>query len=171
MIASDWGKRDRDSFEIFGARRSVWLSFAGSRGKTACAEVVEKIGIVFDLSEEKTWDKEKRIRESLLERARNAGKRLSSDAVSLLFERLGSDIALLDGEVDKLICFVGDRPTLERSDVLRLSVASRSSHPWQMARRDDLGGEAESRCNLFLRSHPRSSLSAPNWAQDRDIDG
>lgn len=106
----------------------------GSRLKVASlASVVEKEGVVFDLLEEKPWDKEKRLSEQLIDRAKNAGKKLGLEAPSLLFERLGLDPALLESEIDKLICYVGDRLSITRDDILAISPASRIATLWQTA--------------------------------------
>lgn len=105
----------------------------GSRGKTAFSKGIEKIGVVLDTSEEKPWDKEKRLAQYVIGRAKEAGKWLSSDAAALLLERLGQDVALLSHEVDKLICYVGDRSTIERSDIFRISSTHLSLTFWEMA--------------------------------------
>ena len=105
----------------------------GARSKTPLSSAIEKIGVVFDMSEEKPWDKEKRLAEQIVERVQTAGKRLAPDAVPLLFERLGTDLALMDSEMDKLICFVGEKPTIDRSDVFRISASSRKNTLWQTA--------------------------------------
>jgi DNA polymerase-3 subunit delta len=106
---------------------------SGARSKTPLSAAFEKVGVVFDMADEKPWDKEKRLAYRMVERVHSAGKRLASDAVPLLFERLGPDLALMESEIDKLICFVGEKPTIERSDVFRISASSRKSTLWQMA--------------------------------------
>lgn len=106
----------------------------GTRSKAASlAALVEKEGVVLDLLEEKPWDKEKRLSEQLIERAKNAGKRLAPEVAPLLIERLGVDPALLESEIDKLICYVGDRGSISREDILAISPASRTSTLWQTA--------------------------------------
>ncbi len=105
----------------------------GARSKTPLAPLVEKEGVILDLLEEKPWDKEKRLGEQLNERVKNAGKRLAPDCAPLLLERLGTDAALLESEIDKLICYVGDRPTVTRDDILQISPASRTATLWQTA--------------------------------------
>jgi DNA polymerase-3 subunit delta len=105
----------------------------GSRGKTPFSKLVEKIGTVLDMTEEKPWDKDKRIRETLSDIAQNEGKRLSPDAIPLLIEQLGYDVALLSQEMMKLVCYVGDRPTIERSDIFLCSSAKGQQLPWQIA--------------------------------------
>ena len=105
----------------------------GACSKTPLSKISEKIGVVFDLSEEKPWEREKRITENLFERATRAGKRLAPDAATLLLERIGCDASLLEQEIDKLICFIADRLTIERSDVFRIASSSRTYTLWQMA--------------------------------------
>lgn len=106
----------------------------GSRSKTALlSNVVEKEGVVLDLLDEKPWDKEKRLALELSNRGKNAGKYLSPDAAPLLFERLGIDPALLESEMDKLICYVGERAQISREDILAISPASKTASIWQMA--------------------------------------
>lgn len=132
--AEKMGKKELQALSDLAGRSPLYgYLICGARSKTPLTASFEKAGVVFDLSEEKPWDKEKRLAEQIAERVQNAGKRLASDATSLLFERLGSDAALLDSEIDKLICFVGERPMIERSDVFRISASSRASTLWQAA--------------------------------------
>ena len=105
----------------------------GARFKTSLLPIVEQSGVVFDLTDEKPWDKERRTIEQINRRGQNGGKRLGSDVAPLLLERVGSDSALLDQEIDKLICFVGDRSTIERSDVFRITTASKTETLWKIA--------------------------------------
>lgn len=105
----------------------------GARKKIPLASAVEKEGVILDLSEEKPWDKEKRIAEQLFEKVNRAGKRLASDVPALLFERIGTDPAMLDREIEKLLCFIGERPTIERSDVFRCCPVTTTHTLWQIA--------------------------------------
>jgi len=106
----------------------------GSRSKVApLFTLVEKEGVILDLLGEKPWDKEKRLIDQLSDRAKNAGKRITSEGASLLLERLGVDPALLESEIDKLICYVGDRNVITREDILSISPASKTATLWQTA--------------------------------------
>ena len=128
------GKKDLQNLseQISSSQFSGHL-ILGSRLKTSLFSLIEKFGIVFDLTEEKPWEKEKRIIEQMSKKVQNGGKRLSSDVPPLLLERVGSDCALLDQEIDKLICFAGDRPTIERSDVFRVTMISKTETLWKIA--------------------------------------
>ena len=137
VIMDDVEKIGKKELQDFGAYIQK-LQFSGhlilaSRTKTSLLSIVEKIGFVLDLTDEKPWDKERRIVEQIHARVQNGGKKIASDAPPLLLERLGADPALLDQEIDKLICFVGDRPTIERSDVFRISPESKTETLWKIA--------------------------------------
>lgn len=129
-----------ESIDSSAAKASFLL--IGARAKTPLSNAAEKEGVVLDLSDEKPWDKEKRLAEQLSERAKNSGKRLSPDAASLLFERLDKDAALLEAEIDKLISFVGERSAIVREDVLEISSASKTATLWQTAEEIVWNGES-----------------------------
>ncbi len=132
--AEKMDKKELQAFsDLVGNMRLYGYLLCGQRSKTILNASFEKGGVVLDLTEEKPWDKEKRLAEQLFERAANGGKRLAADAAPLLFERLGFDAALLDAELDKLICYAGDRPTIERSDIFRISPHSRTQTLWMAA--------------------------------------
>jgi len=136
VVVDEVEKLSKKQLEMLSQNLSAPAGFVlfGARSKTASlSAIVEKEGVILDLLEEKPWDKEKRLSEQLIDRAKNAGKRLSPDAAPLLIERLGIDPALLESEIDKLICYVGDRTTIAREDILAISPASRTSTLWQTA--------------------------------------
>ena len=127
-------KKDLDLLLSFLETQSFSAYFIlGSKGKTTLAKCVEKIGVVLDFAEEKPWDKEKRLIEVLTEMAKQEGKWITPDAISLLISRIGSDYMALTLELSKLICFIGDRPTIERSDIFKISPVNQLETPWQMA--------------------------------------
>jgi DNA polymerase-3 subunit delta len=51
------------------------------------------------------------------ERLKALGKRLSQEAIPLFIERVGGDLGVAAGEIDKLVSFLGDRQVVEREDV------------------------------------------------------
>lgn len=114
----------------------------GAKGKAAALmELVEKEGIVLDLLGEKPWDREKRLSEQAMGRAKAAGKALSHDAAQFLLERVGADAALLSSEVDKLVCFAGDRAAITRDDILQMTVSATATL-WETAEGVVWEGEA-----------------------------
>lgn len=104
-----------------------------SKGKSPLSEVVEKEGVVLDLLNEKPWEKEKRITAQLEARVKNAGKTIAPDALALLFERQDMDAGNLEREIDKLICYTGDRVHINGNDIQAICTTSRSFALWQTA--------------------------------------
>ncbi len=126
-------KKEAEAIGEFLEKNSiVGYLLLGSRGKTLL-KGIEKIGSVLDMNGEKPWEKEKRIKETLIAMAKSEGKRLSSDAASLLIEKLGSDLSTLTQEMGKLICSVGDRKQIEQTDIFHLSATNTNETPWQIA--------------------------------------
>lgn len=136
VILDEVEKISKKDLQTLTERLTIPAGFVlfGARSKLAnFAAAIEKAGVVLDLLDEKPWDKEKRISAELLDRAQNAGKKLAPDVTPLLFERLGLDPALLESEIDKLICYVGERAVISCEDVLAITPASKSSTLWQIA--------------------------------------
>lgn len=104
-----------------------------AKGKSVLLDVVEKEGIVLDLLNEKPWEKEKRIQAQLESKVRSTGKTITPDALTFLLERQDLDVGLLEREIDKLICYTGDRLQIQRTDILAISSSSRSFALWQTA--------------------------------------
>jgi DNA polymerase-3 subunit delta len=104
-----------------------------AKGKSTLSDLIEKDGAVLDLLNEKPWEKEKRIQSQLEAKVRSTGKTIAHDALSLLFERQDLDSGLLEREIDKLICYTGDRLQIQSADVHAISTSSRSFALWQTA--------------------------------------
>lgn len=92
----------------------------------------EKQGIVLDIAEEKSWEKEKLRKDWIFSKAASEGKAIDTNACQLLLKQAGTDPALLHQELEKLICFVGDRKEIKVSDVA--SICSNVTHEniWQL---------------------------------------
>ncbi len=125
--------------------------FLGAKGKIS-ASFAETHGVVLDLTEEKPWEKEKRLAEKLHQMAKSAGCRLSPDAASLILERVEGDAALIFHEMEKLICYAADKQEITRGDVEALCKSSRNFTLWQIA--DDLIWERVFRANGSELSDP-----------------
>jgi DNA polymerase-3 subunit delta len=82
--------------------------------------------VALDMSDEKPWDREKRLQMSLIAHG------LPSDVVSYLLQQVGPDAALLDQEVAKLRCFVGERK-VELSDAKAVLCGRDQTTGWQLA--------------------------------------
>jgi DNA polymerase-3 subunit delta len=104
-----------------------------AKGKSPLSEGAEKEGVVLDLLAEKPWEKEKRIEQQLDAKVKGAGKLFGPGALRALLDRIDLDAGLLEREIDKLLCYIGDRPRIETVDVAAIASSSRSFFLWQTA--------------------------------------
>ncbi|MCB1109274.1 MAG: hypothetical protein KDK44_06420, partial [Chlamydiia bacterium] len=90
-------------------------------------------GVTLDLSKEKPWDKDKRIKDQIVSKAQAAGKPLDHPALEYLFGAIGPDQALLERELEKLICFAQDKKSIDLTSVQTLVMPSVQQSTWQIA--------------------------------------
>ena len=108
----------------------------GSLSKTqisALYATVDKKGVVFDLTTEKIWEKEKRLVNFLVEKCNRAKKNISSIVIEALLEKVGLDLAILEQEIDKLITYVGNKLFIELADVHSICPVNVTDTVWQKA--------------------------------------
>ncbi|HUD01723.1 MAG TPA: hypothetical protein VMR37_05315 [Rhabdochlamydiaceae bacterium] len=89
--------------------------------------------VVLDMGDEKPWEKERRLQDWLANQARLYQKTLSSDVVHYLMQHLGPDLATLDQELAKLLCYVGDKPRIELEDAKAICGTRDLFTGWQLA--------------------------------------
>lgn len=93
---------------------------------------IEKVGLILDLPEEKPWNKEKNVQEWLLSLSSSKGKSFSPRACLALIKRVGTDFSTLFQELEKLICYVGDRKEITDKDVQEICSVSPIENSWQL---------------------------------------
>lgn len=76
------------------------------------------------------------------ERVEAAAKRMEPDAVRLLAERIGPDANRLRGEVDRLLLYVGDAPTIAADDVRNVAGPAAAFDDWAVTRAIERGAAA-----------------------------
>lgn len=114
-----------DSFLIIGSQSKQQSSVLYS--------TIEKKGLVFDLTGEKLWEKEKRIANFIVEKCIYAQKNISSIVIDALFDKVGLDLALIEQELEKLITYTADKKAIELEDVENICPINITQTIWQMA--------------------------------------
>lgn len=87
---------------------------------TRLYKVVDKVGRVLDCSVSGKGDLGPFIRQA----AQRRGKKIAPDAAELLAQWIGEDLAALDGEVEKLSLYAGEREVIEGGDVAAVVTAT-----------------------------------------------
>ena len=110
------------------SRSFLLLGAETSKGFTEFYQKAKQELVLLDFSEEKPWDKQKRVQQELIQKAQKEGKRLSPNAVTYLCELCSFDPLLLDQEFLKVATFVGDRKEIEQQDVEKILLIFKCSY-------------------------------------------
>lgn len=124
LLANYVEKPSPAGYLILGSASSKALNDLYERGK--------KELVVCDLSEEKPWELQKRLKGMLVEYAALSSKRLDPDALEYLLETVGLNLCSLEREVDKLISYGIGRAAITLSDVKTLCVSSKEQTLWHL---------------------------------------
>lgn len=93
---------------------------------------MEKVGVLLDFAEEKQWEKEKSSKEWIFVKVAKENKRISEAAAHLLQKQIGTDLSSLNQEIEKLICFIGDRNEITQDDVAAICTLLHTETGWQL---------------------------------------
>lgn len=123
-------------FEAYFAKpnRSVMLILAAETLKSTMTfyKRAEKAGVVFDVPEEKPWEKEKSLTEWVLQEAFASQKQMSPSTALSFVKRIGHDQSLLYQELKKLFCYIGDRPAIQTLDIEAICTTTQMDTGWQL---------------------------------------
>jgi len=73
------------------------------------------------------------LKQHLIVQAQAAGKTLSSEALAYLLKETGHDMAFLEQELFKLLCYSGERAHISLQDAQTLTPAHNKATGWQVA--------------------------------------
>ncbi len=113
------------AFLVLGAESSKFFSDLYGQGK--------KELVLLDMTEEKPWDKEKRLQQEVFQSVKDLGKTITPGALSRLMSGSGGDALNLESELNKIVSYVGDRTSIVEADVLAIGCSSPSAVGWQQA--------------------------------------
>lgn len=114
--------------------RSAYLviSSAAVNHSTNFYKNAEKSGVILEIAEEKGREKERSLIEWATAKVTAAGKKIESQACQYLLQQLGTDQATLHNELEKLLCYIGDRPTITAQDVSAICASINIETIWQL---------------------------------------
>jgi DNA polymerase III subunit delta len=122
--------------------RSICLVISASaiNHSTLFYKKAEKAGVILEIAEEKPWEREKSMQEWLVQKAMCEGIKIHPQVCQGLLKQTGTDLASLNQEVEKLICYVGERKEITLSDLSAVCTNLNLESIWQL-------GEAIFRCD------------------------
>src|SRR5262249_17218128 len=116
------------------------LGAATSKQITPLYAAGKKEMVLLDLSTEKPWEEKQRLWKWIVQTFHSEKKEIRPDAVEAMLERLPLDRLLLEQEIEKLICYVGDRNEVTRADVVLLCSNMVEQNQFQLAQQLVWGG-------------------------------
>lgn len=119
------------SSPILSCEHVLFLAATSLRKDSVLYKLADEKGAILDLSEEKAKDREKRLSEWIQEVFKAEGKKISSFLCEALLKRLAADPQLVKQEVQKLLCFVGDRNEVLENDLKAVSSVRNQETVWQ----------------------------------------
>ncbi len=100
---------------------------------TKLYKALEKEGVVLNLTGKgKPWELEKECEQWVIDRVALEGKQIDAQTARRLIQTIGTDLAALDQELEKLVCFTGCREIITPSDVGAVCLGQNQKNVWQL---------------------------------------
>lgn len=93
------------------------LVFESLASNTKLFKALAANGVMLQMPTLKPWEREEQMARDLVARAKREGKALSVDAAKQVFERTSGDALAAASELEKLVCYVGDRKSIQNEDI------------------------------------------------------
>lgn len=122
-----------NSYLILGASSLKYLADFYDKGK--------KEVVILDLSLEKPWQREKRMKKVCAARIASEGKIISPALLDHLFKELPLELGLIEQEISKLLCYVGEKKEISMDDMRAVVCFGKAKEGWQRADEIVWGGK------------------------------
>lgn len=121
-----------DYFVKPNSRSFLLMTATSFSAATNFYKKVEKVGVIMDIPAEKPWEREKTVAEWLHYTAAAMGKKISMPVCQALIKQAGSDQAVLEQELHKLVCYIGDRAEITLNDARAICLVTNTETIWQL---------------------------------------
>lgn len=118
--------------EKIGSGTTFIMAMASINHSTNFYKKSEKSGVILEIPESKPWEREKILAEWVNSRLNQLGKRIQPDACQLLVKQVEGQLALLHNELEKLLCYIGDRNEIVMQDVRAICTHNNVETVWQL---------------------------------------
>jgi DNA polymerase-3 subunit delta len=100
--------------------------------QTSMYKLLEKEGIILEFADLKPWEKEKKLIEWVSKQATVSRKLMSYQVCQQFVKQLGTDQELLANELEKLLCFVGNRQEIVVQDIYLICTQIQLESVWHL---------------------------------------
>lgn len=92
----------------------------------------EKNGVVLEFAEEKPAEKERSMTSWVSSTVASKGKSIEPQASQHLVKQVGTDMSQLHNEIEKLLCYIGDRSLITLKDIGEICSSINMENAWQL---------------------------------------
>lgn len=129
LVATAEIGKDQSALLVAYARapmRGTHLVLGIENGKQAAElyQLTMRELLLLDLSAETPWDRRNRLKQWALQKMGKENKKMSPALVEALIERTDLDLGVLEQELEKLFCYVGDRSEIQKEDLEAICTSS-----------------------------------------------
>lgn len=104
-----------------------------SKGVEKLEKNIEKNGVILDLSQEKPWERQERIVHHLRRVANKENITITEKALERLIQKISLDLASLEQELRKLICYAKESKKITEKEVNEAIADLTEPSVWQLA--------------------------------------
>ncbi|MFZ0566165.1 MAG: DNA polymerase III subunit delta [Chlamydiales bacterium] len=129
-------KDDFEAVQAYSNKPNHWVTLVLTAfslpPQCKLVKIIEKNGLLLFFRKEKQWEHEKRVTEWLMKEAKEAGAVLPLPVAQALIKSLGTDHESLLNELEKLICYVGERRQITLRDLQKIATSIHQETLWQL---------------------------------------
>jgi len=104
-----------------------------AKGFSDLYQKTKKELVLLDFSDEKPWNKQKRVQQEMLQLVQKEGKTIYPNAFNRLVFLCGSEPLILESELIKIMTYVGDSKEISEKDVDAICASSAVATGWQLS--------------------------------------
>jgi len=109
------------------------LTASSFPANTRIYKSMEKVGVIYNPSDKvKPWEKERLLIDWLAELAHRSNKKIAPDVCRYIVQNLGEEKSTLSSDLEKLICYVGEKREITIDDVQALCSAAPRDTIWKL---------------------------------------
>lgn len=108
------------------------LSAATVNRGTRFYKQVEKAGVILDIEAKKPWEKEASLTVKVVDWFKSEKVEISQSVAQSIVKSTGNDQALLHQEMEKLLCYIGDRDEVTIQDLQDIGSGKNVQTAWQL---------------------------------------
>lgn len=108
------------------------LTASTSTKKSLLYTESEKVGVLLEIAETKSWEKEKHLINWINKYTTLQNKTISYQTSQALVQYLGNDQEIIASELEKLICYLGEKKEISQKDIQHICIQQHIQTIWQL---------------------------------------